>query len=901
MKILKTNTIIPVIFLLFPIIISAQGYLHRSGKYIYNANNQEIILRGIGTGNWMLNEGYMMRSANVAGTHTQFRDKLTGTIGETNTATFYESWLNNHFKKADLDSMKVWGFNSIRLAMHYKWLTLPIEDEPVTGQDTWFENGFIRIDTLLKWCTQNEMYLILDLHGAPGGQGHDQNISDYDPSKPSLWESPENQRKTVALWKKFAERYATEPWLGGYDLINEPNWELPNGTLLKQVYVQITNAIRTVDQNHIIFIEGNWFANTFTGLTPPWDNNMVYSFHKYWNSNALGSISWMLDIRNSYNIPIWLGETGENSNPWFTSLIALCETQKIGWSWWPVKKAGINNILKSPISSNYENLIKFWTSGVPNVTPQQAFEAVMEWSDNHKIENCTVQYDVIDAMMRQPYTTATKAFVRSKPNDRIYFANYNLGRNNYAYFDTDTANTGNNGTWNQGWEYRNDGVDIEACTDTISNNLGFNVGFINADEWMEYTITTDSLAAYTVEFRTASLSSGAIIRLIENGIDISPAITLPVSNGWQKWKNSTVNNIILSAGTHKIRVYFDKAGSNVNFFRFINPFSVSDVSFGYLTSQTSEDGTKIFVTLNKPITSLSATSSEFVLKVNNTEIPITSIEQNPEVTNGIILNFDSQINFGDIIKLNYSGNSISSGDQLLESFSLQTVRNTLPFSYTVPCKIEAENYYFNNGFQLENCTDTGGGQNTAFANQGDYLDYKISVPMAGNYGINFRYATQYSNGRIDIRLGENGTFTTLTSVSFSATGGWQVWKNTSVTVLLQAGNYTLRLYSNAGEYNINWFKINLTDAVPFVPGGTNFIIQPNPTDGNFNLSGTNIHSNPILVSIFDINGSIVQSKKLEGQFNINEGFDIQYFKNGIYFMKIETQNDIQILKIVKTG
>lgn len=89
-------------------------------------------------------------------------------------------------------------------------------------------------DELLQWCKDNKMYLILDLHAAPGGQGNDANISDNDKSKPSLWESEENQKKTIALWKKLAQRYKDEAYIGGYDLINEPNINFtgsnPNGT-----------------------------------------------------------------------------------------------------------------------------------------------------------------------------------------------------------------------------------------------------------------------------------------------------------------------------------------------------------------------------------------------------------------------------------------------------------------------------------------------------------------------------------------------------------------------------------------------------------------------------------------------------------------------------------------------
>jgi hypothetical protein len=900
MKLSKLFYPVLVAIFVLPQFSNAQGYLHASGKYIYDANNQEVILRGIGTGNWMINEGYMMRSSAIAGTHTEFRNKLTTTIGETNTDAFYESWLDNHFTKRDLDSMKVWGFNSLRVAMHYKWLTLPIEDEPVTGQDTWLEPGFVRIDTLLKWCSQNQMYLILDLHGAPGGQGHDRNISDYDPAKPSLWESYENRRKTVALWKKLAQRYAVEPWIGGYDMINEPNWDLPNGTMLKQLYVQITDAIRTVDNNHIIFVEGNWFANDYTGLTPPWDNNLVYSFHKYWNPNTLSAINWMINLRNTHNIPIWLGETGENSNVWFTSLIALCESKKIGWSWWPVKKSGINNVLQSPVNQSYDDLINYWTNGTPNVTPAQAFSAVMQWSANHKTENCIVKYDVIDAMMRQPYTTETKPFVISKPGDKIFFANYNLGRNNYAYYDTDTANTGSNGSWNLGWEYRNDGVDIEACHDTITGNLGYNVGWGIAGEWMEYTLATDSAAAYTVEFRSAALGTGGGVRLVINGTDISPTHYLPTSGGWQTWKTSSIENVIVPAGTSKIQVHLDRSGSNLNFFTFKNPVSVDQVSFGFLTGQTSSDSSKVLITLNKPITGFAATLSDFALTVNNTVMNISAIEQNQEVPNGLILTLESQVKYGDVLKISYSGITISSGQQLLEGFNQEIVRNTLPFSYTVPCKIEAENFNFNNGFQMEDCTDTGGGQNAGFANSGDYLDYSIFVSTAGEYTIDFRIASIYSNGRVDLKLGDGTNFTTLRSIAFTSTGGWQTWKNQTFNVQLPAGSFTFRIFATAGEFNINWFKILQATSIGSHETGTNYLIQPNPNHGKFQLTSLSGLSKPGRVSILDLNGRLLQSRLIKSNTVLLEEFDIQYFNNGIYLLRIESDNEVSTSKIVKS-
>jgi aryl-phospho-beta-D-glucosidase BglC (GH1 family) len=270
----------------------------------------------MGLGGWMVQEGYMLQTAGFANPQHEIRATIQDLIGEASTEEFYDAWLANHVRKADIDSLKSWGFNSVRLPMHFNLFTLPIEDEPVAGEQTWLEKGFVLTDSVISWCAQNEMHVILDLHAAPGGQGRDAAISDYDATKPSLWESQANRDKGVALWGRLAERYADEQWVAGYDLLNEPNWELPGNVLLREFYVDCTNAIRLTDQRHIIFIEGNWWANDFTGLTPPWDDQIVYSPHKYWSTNDEATMQWVIDLRNTYDVPLYLGETGENSNVW---------------------------------------------------------------------------------------------------------------------------------------------------------------------------------------------------------------------------------------------------------------------------------------------------------------------------------------------------------------------------------------------------------------------------------------------------------------------------------------------------------------------------------------------------------------------------------------------------------
>jgi endoglucanase len=391
-----------IILLLLTIRSFSQGFLKVDGQEIVNGNGEKVLLRGIGLGGWMLQEPYMLQLSKVAGTQTEIIAKITDLIGTENTGKFYSAYRKNMITKRDIDSLKAWGFNSIRLPMHYNLFTLPVEKEPVPGNNTWLNEGFELTDSLLKWCEQNEIYLILDLHAAPGGQGNDRPIADVDTLKPQLWESEANLAKTIALWKKLASRYKKEKWIGGYDLINETNYKMPGNQPLLDLYLSITTEIRKIDKKHIIFIEGNQFANDFKGLTPPWDNNMVYSFHKYWSPTTLETIKKYIDLREENDIPLWMGESGENNNEWYRGAVNLFESNNIGWAWWTIKKIGSKSgIMNVKRPKGYQEVIDFWAGKGPRPTESQSFATFMELAENMKIENCEVNHDVIDALFNK--------------------------------------------------------------------------------------------------------------------------------------------------------------------------------------------------------------------------------------------------------------------------------------------------------------------------------------------------------------------------------------------------------------------------------------------------------------------------------------------------------------------
>ncbi len=900
MRIFKTRIIFVILLLFSAQFLSAQGYLHREGKYIFDGSGNEVILRGIGTGNWMIQEGYMMKSSGVAGTQHEFRNKLIATIGEEKTDSFYTVWLGSHFRRIDVDSMKSWGFNSIRVAMHYKWFTPPIEDEPVPGEITWIEKGFTLMDSLLGWCSDNEMYLILDLHGAPGGQGKESNISDYDSSKPSLWESQANKDKTVALWKKLAERYSNEPWIGGYDLINETNWSFSSGNApLWDLLKEITFAIREVDENHLIFIEGNWFANDYSGLPVIWDNNLALSFHKYWSYNDAGSLNWMINLRNSRNVPIWLGESGENSNVWFTNLVTLCEKNRIGWSWWPVKKADINNPLKVIVNSDYTRLINYWKGSASNPGTDAAFEAVLQFAENHRLENCIFQKDVVDALIRQPKSTETIPYKLYRTGEPIFASDYNLGRNGFAYFDNDTCDfhgsTDVFTNWNQGWNYRNDGVDIEPCIDMLASN-GFNVGWTGDGEWMEYTVAVDSTAAYTLSIRSASGSGGSKVHLEMDGKVITQTINLPGTSGWYNWKTTEVTGVPLVKGTHKFKFIFDKGGSNFNFFQFSNPVSADSIQFKNLTAVSSEDGSAVFLSLNKPVTSSTGDIqfSDFTVTINNVPAEINSLSLNNENQNEIIIQLKEPLYYGGTIKLSYQGNSIFSSGKPLSAFSGMMVTNMLPVRYTFPARIQSEDFFYNNGMVSEACEDTGGGLDMGYAAPGDYLDYLVHVPESRYYTIHFRVATIRSNNQLIIRVGEGNSFTPVDTVAITPTGDWQNWETVSTTVYLEEGRYTIRMYVKSGEFNTNWFQVVNAAPVGITPLKERAVeIYPNPATEYITVKLPESYlGSPCRIEIYNQLGQIVKIKNSAGKIHMN--IAVNELKRGMYFIEIKNSKNMPL-------
>ncbi|MFZ4455281.1 MAG: carbohydrate-binding protein [Bacteroidales bacterium] len=886
---MKNRSIFLLFLLLFQLHSFAQGYLHRSGTTIVDGNNKEFILHGIGIGGWMLQEGYMFGNSGNAYTQHGLKSKLAALIGNTEVEKFYTNWRNNFVRQRDIDSIAAWGYNSIRVPMHYNLFSRCF------APDAQSDEGFRLIDSLVKWSTPHHVYLILDMHATPGGQGDDTGIADRDATKPYLWTSTANQDTLVQIWKNIATRYATQPIIGGYDLINETNYApmKPTNQLLHDLFVRITNAIRSVDTNHIIFIEGNDWANNFAGLTPAWDENMAYSFHKYWNATDKNSIQWMLDLRSSTNRPLWLGETGENSNAWFTACVKLAEANKIGYANWPYKTY---DRIQCPVTvkpfANWQKVLNYVNSDA-TLSATDCISYLKQLTDGLLLENCRVNRDEIDAWTRQPFDDTTKPYTKNTIPGIIFAANYDLGTQGNAYNDKVSQTFSQSGeAWNSGNAYRNDGVDIEACADISPYNLGYDVGWTDDNEWMLYTVDIASDGVYDLIVRGANGTTIAgFMHLEMDNVDVSGSVSISPTGGWQNWKDFNVNGIALSAGRHKMKIVFDKAGYNINAVKWST--SSSTVSLRLMSAIALND-TTISITYNKPFSTV-ATPNISDFSINSTVIhSIKRVNYDPTNPNSLLIYSQNAMFYDESLTVSYLGSNLqSSSAEIVPRVTNAFVRNRIAPRYMIPGKIEAENYALMSGIQTETCSDTGGGIDVGYTSGGDYLKFPVFVQTAGNYNLTMRIAG--FGGKASLYYDDSPISALIGSVTFSSTGDWQKWQDFSVSVPLIAGSHTLKVFVDVEGFNFNYMNFALnTSALQYTLEEASFKLYPNPASKGFTIL-YNFKNNLATLNILSLDGRIVLSKKLSA---LSNTYSLNGLQRGLYLVKIKDGDKMMCQKLL---
>jgi aryl-phospho-beta-D-glucosidase BglC (GH1 family) len=297
-------------------------FLHAEGTRILDGEGNAVKLRGVNLGGWLLWVGRLWGGGYTS--ETEILNRLKEGVGAEETEKFRRQIHENYVSERDLRRIAELGFNVVRVPINHTIL----EDD--ANPFVYKNEGWELLDRFLAWCEKYRVYAVLDLHAAPGGQSK-LFMADPDDRDESLWKSERNQKRTVELWRAIATRYKDRTVVAGYDILNEP--APPSDEALVGLYGKIVEAIRSVDTNHIVFLEGTRFSSDFSAFSRPLTQNQVYSFHMYgWlggeerqRTKQSKTLDRYREISRKHNVPFWNGEFGENTYEQVQGTVELLE------------------------------------------------------------------------------------------------------------------------------------------------------------------------------------------------------------------------------------------------------------------------------------------------------------------------------------------------------------------------------------------------------------------------------------------------------------------------------------------------------------------------------------------------------------------------------------------------
>ncbi|MBQ4898708.1 cellulase family glycosylhydrolase [Paenibacillus sp. Marseille-P2973] len=514
-----------------------KGFLRAEGKKVVNEDGEEIVLTGWGLGNWLLCEGYMWLSHNSRFDRPRRIEAVIRELaGNEYAEHFWKRFRDDYVTREDIRLMAEQGYNSVRIPIGWRVL---MEDEPGIH---WKEDGFELIDRCLDWCEEFGIYAFLDLHGAPGGQTG-ANIDDSVDDFPRLLTDEDSWNKGIELWKELARRYRDRWIVGGYDLLNEPvrpgimegKHEHYLVRKLVAFYEEAIAAIREIDSRHMLSVEGHHWATNTAVFYKPYDPNMVIHFHRYACMPGKEAYDEYLELSESLNQPLWLGETGENDLEWFAAMYPLAVSLGIGYNLWPWKKMERPN---SPYTINKpEGWDEFlaYTEGGPRPGYERTKQILDGYLENIKVENCTAHPAVTASAFRLPGCRVRGTDFDELPGKGISFSGNRQEGNLYKY----RAATGM-------------GI-IPISDDPQTKRFGFDSGWKN----LALELTADEFATYSFcsieQDNTVTLElicrEEALVTVLQDGVETFKAKLSPSDE-----ISSVVINELVPAADAKITV-----------------------------------------------------------------------------------------------------------------------------------------------------------------------------------------------------------------------------------------------------------------------------------------------------------------------------------------------------------
>jgi len=359
----------------------------KNGK-IVDELGQPVRLRGVCVGGWMNMEHFIN---GYPGSEHSLRAAVAQVLGPARAQFFFDRWLDYMLAEEDIAFIKSCGATVVRLPLNYRHFEH--DDEPFQ----YLEAGFERLDRAVGWCAKRGLYAIFDLHSVQGWQNTDWHC-DNSSRHTLFWQCRQFQDRFVALWEEMAHRYKDNPAVAGYNVMNEPitnaphgrfsNAYTPNWEAINRVYRRVVSAIRAIDPDRIIFLEGDYLARRFEGLDEPFADNLVYSSHNYneaasgrgpypgWIGDAYWDRQKQVEVflahegtqfARRHNVPLWVGEFGPVQNgpaeelpdrmQAFDDQIDVFEEYGAHWTTWTYKDIGRMSWVEVDPESEYTHVV----------------------------------------------------------------------------------------------------------------------------------------------------------------------------------------------------------------------------------------------------------------------------------------------------------------------------------------------------------------------------------------------------------------------------------------------------------------------------------------------------------------------------------------------------------------
>lgn len=381
------------------ITVSASGrFVRVDGENQVRPDGTKLYITGTNLGNWLNPEGYMFGFQKTNSgwmIDLMFRQM----IGLDDMAAFWQAFKDNYITRDDIRFIASTGANTIRLPFNYKLFT----DEDYMGLSS-AQDGFARVDSLINWCRDYGLYLILDMHDCPGGQTGDNIDNSY--GYPWLFESEASQQLFIKIWCDIASRYKDEPVILGYELMNEPiahfftNKDELNRKL-EPLYKRTVKAIREIDNNHVILLGGAQWNSIFT-MFPDWkfDSNIMYTCHRYGGPATADAIKDYIEFRDRTGLPMYMGELGHNTDQWQADFVKVLRNNNIGYTFWPYKKVDnscMNAIVRpegwDSVVVKFSEASRTTFEDIRKARPSQdgARRILRQFIENVKFANCRPQ------------------------------------------------------------------------------------------------------------------------------------------------------------------------------------------------------------------------------------------------------------------------------------------------------------------------------------------------------------------------------------------------------------------------------------------------------------------------------------------------------------------------------